>query len=264
MVWTIRGAFELPKDAESSSVVSTRIWMSSPKTSQSSASHADAGEVMICGWREKETPISFVDELGAHGGPGPNETSGFVILPPDAPRCPEDETPPKVLRDLAVTWLECRQRVTDRLPRPVQPDRNFLRVATYNVHGCVGLDGRLSPARIARVLLSLDADIVALQELDVGRSRSQAVDQAQIIADLLEMKMHFGAAIDVTGERYGNAILSRWPMELRRAELLSPGHGRSEPRGARLGHRDLGDEQVEIISTHLGLTQADRNQQLES
>ncbi|OAI53204.1 hypothetical protein AYO47_05325 [Planctomyces sp. SCGC AG-212-M04] len=138
-----------------------------------------------------------------------------------------------------------------------------MRVATYNVHSCIGLDGRLSPARIARVLLSLDADIVALQELDVGRSRSRTVDQAQIIADLLEMKMHFGAAIDVTGERYGNAILSRWPMKLRRAELLSPGAGRSEPRGAVWATVTMGEETIEVISTHLGLSQADRSRQLE-
>jgi endonuclease/exonuclease/phosphatase family metal-dependent hydrolase len=177
---------------------------------------------------------------------------------------PKAKLRPKVLRDLALTWLDRSNPALNLSAAGPRDDRSFVRVATYNVHGCVGLDGRLSPARIARVLLSLDADIVALQELDVGRSRSQAVDQAQTIADLLEMKMHFGAAIDVTGERYGNAILSRWPLTLRRAELLSPGRGRSEPRGAVWATVTVDDETIEVISTHLGLTQNDRNRQLET
>jgi endonuclease/exonuclease/phosphatase family metal-dependent hydrolase len=260
VAWTQKGSFKLPDEGETIFGASHPHLESVSRDFAKVCSHPDAGDLTICGWRENDKPISFVDELGAHGGPGPNETSGFVILPPDAPRLPQTKLRPKVLRDLALTWLERPSAPSTTTP---QPDRTFLRVATYNVHGCVGLDGRLSPARIARVLLSLDADIVALQELDVGRSRSQAVDQAQIIADLLEMKMHFGAAIDVTGEKYGNAILSRWPMELRKAELLSPGGGRHEPRGAVWATVTIGDESIDVLSTHLGLSQADRNRQLE-
>jgi len=255
---TAAGAFQLPEQAaEVFGADHPHLEMVAKDFAQLCA-HPDAGDLIIAGWRRGETSISFVDELGAHGGPGPNETSGFAILPPEIARTVRGTLRPKVLRDMALEWLE--------RPRPgaaiTSSNRPFLRVATYNVHGCIGLDGRLSPARIARVLLSLDADVIALQELDVGRSRSRSVDQAQIIADLLEMKMHFGAAIDVTGERYGNAILSRWPMTLKRAELLSPGRGSSEPRGAVWATVTLGDEPVEVISTHLGLTQADRLQQL--
>jgi endonuclease/exonuclease/phosphatase family metal-dependent hydrolase len=45
-----------------------------------------------------------------------------------------------------------------------------LRVATYNVHGCVGMDRQRSEARIAEVIAQLSVDIVALQELDLSRS----------------------------------------------------------------------------------------------
>jgi endonuclease/exonuclease/phosphatase family metal-dependent hydrolase len=43
----------------------------------------------------------------------------------------------------------------------------MLRVATYNIHRAVGADGRLQPERTARVVLSLDADLVALQEVEM-------------------------------------------------------------------------------------------------
>jgi endonuclease/exonuclease/phosphatase family metal-dependent hydrolase len=56
---------------------------------------------------------------------------------------------------------------------------------TYNVHGCVGTDGRLDVGRIAAVIGQSRPDIVALQELDVGRERSGRVDQAHAIAERL-------------------------------------------------------------------------------
>ena len=40
-----------------------------------------------------------------------------------------------------------------------------LRVATYNIHRCRGLDGRTNPARIAEVIRAIDADVIALQEV---------------------------------------------------------------------------------------------------
>ncbi len=258
VVWTPAGEFRLPDDA------ATLFGEQHPHLSmlaedfEKLARHRDAGDLVICGWRRGERPVSFVDEVGAHGGPGPEETSGFLVTPPDAPRVPTARLRPRVLRELALRWLEPGIRTQAASPRA----RSSVRVATYNVHGCVGLDGRLSPARIARVLASLDADIICLQELDVGRPRSRSLDQARTIADLLEMEMQFGAAIDHTGERYGNAILSRWPMTLRKAALLSEGDARREPRGAVWASVAVGDGQVDVISTHLGLTRSDRCRQL--
>ncbi|CAN5259585.1 hypothetical protein BH09PSE2_BH09PSE2_17080 [soil metagenome] len=59
---------------------------------------------------------------------------------------------------------------------------NSIRVMTYNVHGCVGGDRKLDVGRIAAVIAREEPDVVALQELDVGRARSQRVDQAAAIA----------------------------------------------------------------------------------
>jgi len=58
---------------------------------------------------------------------------------------------------------------------------------SYNGHSCRGMDGRTSPHRIARVIEMNDPDIVALQEIDVGRTRSRGHDQTQMIADAVGM-----------------------------------------------------------------------------
>src|SRR5436190_20565823 len=87
-----------------------------------------------------------------------------------------------------------------------------LRVATYNVHGCMGMDRQRSEARIAEVIAEMSVDIVALQELDLGRRRSAGADQTKIIAEQLGWYSHFHPAMRIDDEHYGNAILSRYQL----------------------------------------------------
>ena len=75
------------------------------------------------------------------------------------------------------------------------------RILTYNVHRCVGVDGRLSPERVAEVIAAADPDIVALQEVDVRRARTGGIDQAEVLARELGMQMHFHPALRVLEER---------------------------------------------------------------
>ena len=42
----------------------------------------------------------------------------------------------------------------------------MLRIASYNVHGCVGTDGKKDAARVADVIAELDCDTIGLQEVD--------------------------------------------------------------------------------------------------
>src|SRR3954467_5123391 len=108
------------------------------------------------------------------------------------------------------------------------------RILTYNVHRCVGKDKKLDVSRVADVIAQFDPDIVALQELDVGRARTNNVDQAHEIAERLEMACHFHAALQVAEERYGDAILTLYPERVVKKGPL-PGHPRIaalEPRGA--------------------------------
>lgn len=137
------------------------------------------------------------------------------------------------------------------------------RLVTYNVHSCIGMDGRCSPERIADVLAAMNPDIVALQELDVGKSRTGGADQAELVARQLSMKGHFHPAMRVEEEEYGDAILTSASSHLVRTGTL-PGRSGFEPRGAIRVRVDLGGIEVDVINTHLGLRHADRQLQVET
>jgi len=139
------------------------------------------------------------------------------------------------------------------------PPLRGLRVLTYNVHSCIGTDRQLDPHRIAEVIAKSRADIIALQELDVGRKRTGGIDQAQMIAALLKMKAHFHPALHVEEERYGDAILTAHPTRLMRAGPL-PSVG--ETRGAIWLEVAVQGHQLNIINTHLGLRNRDRVRQV--
>ena len=77
------------------------------------------------------------------------------------------------------------------------PYGRSIRILTYNVHSCIGTDRKIDPARIAAVIAGAQADIVALQEIDVRRHRTGGVDQARMIASLLKMEAHFNPALKI-------------------------------------------------------------------
>ena len=138
------------------------------------------------------------------------------------------------------------------------------RILTYNVHRCVGTDKKLDVQRIVDVIASFEPDIVALQELDVGRARTGGVDQAHQIAQGLKMAFHFHPAMRVEEELYGDAILTHYPERLVQAAPL-PSHNYIaallEPRGALWVAVDIEGTELQIITTHFGLVQAEKQNQ---
>jgi endonuclease/exonuclease/phosphatase family metal-dependent hydrolase len=140
------------------------------------------------------------------------------------------------------------------------------RIMTYNVHRCVGMDGKLDIARTAKVIAQCRPDVVALQELDVGRMRTGLVDQAHAIAELVGMRFHFHPAFRVEEESYGDAILSAAPMRLVKAGVL-PGSKAVrglEPRGALWVKIQLDGAELDVVNTHLGLVPHEQRAQAEA
>ena len=230
--------------------------------------HRDAGDFVLCGWAKGTQPCSFPIENGSHGGPGPEETGAFAMLPGDTPLAPmaRDFLRPEDLREAARQLLHRKAaKFTTARPAVGAKGRSF-RLMTYNVHSCIGMDGKLSPERIARVVAEYAPDVVALQELDVGRTRSGWIDQAQSIARYLEMEFHFHPALRIEEELYGDAVFSTLPMRLIRAgQLPEPAWlGPLEPRGALWVAVEVGRTEVQIINTHLGLLPGERRVQAEA
>lgn len=91
-----------------------------------------------------------------------------------------------------------------------QAARPTLRIATYNIHRCRGIDGRMRPERIADVLRAIDADIVALQEV-VGAG-PHGGGHAEELGAALGMGWVMAPARLLRGHLFGNAVLSRMPI----------------------------------------------------
>lgn len=122
---------------------------------------------------------------------------------------------------------------------------------TYNIHGCVGADGRYEPKRIAEVIQRLKPDVIGLQEVDVGQHRSGGLDQAQLLAELTQLSAHFTSARSAGGGHYGNAILTHHPYELRAEGILPVRRG--EVRAAQWLRLSLDQGYIDVVNTHLSL-----------
>jgi endonuclease/exonuclease/phosphatase family metal-dependent hydrolase len=143
----------------------------------------------------------------------------------------------------------------DPAPRPAR-----LRIATYNVHRCRGLDGRVRPGRIARVLREVGADVVALQEVLSVAAGSAALDQPRLLAEELGLEMHFGAVRGHWGGQYGNVVLSALPLgpgELYDLSVV----GREERGCLRVDVRLSGRSTLHVFNVHLGTSASERRQQ---
>ena len=229
--------------------------------------HPDAGDFVLLGWRDGTLPVTFANENGAHAGVTPDETNGFALLPVDAPLAQREHAylRPIDLRDAALRHLGRLERRRAAAPiRAVATPTHALRVMTYNVHSCLGMDGKLDVERIARVIARARPDVVALQELDVGRARTGAMDQAHLIARYLEMEFHFHPALHIEEERYGDAILTHLPQRLVKAGALPglAGKPQLEPRGALWVAIELDGTEIQVINTHLGLHPRERMAQV--
>jgi endonuclease/exonuclease/phosphatase family metal-dependent hydrolase len=127
-----------------------------------------------------------------------------------------------------------------------------LRVLTYNIHHGAGVDGKLDLERIAAVIRSASPDVVALQEVDQGTMRTNGVKQAEELSRLTDMQAVFGKNIDYEGGDYGNAVLTKLPMQSHENVALPTFDDDGEQRGLLIV--ELGTpsgEPIVFVSTHL-------------
>lgn len=138
-------------------------------------------------------------------------------------------------------------------------ERTSIRIATYNIHKCRGMDRRVRPERIAEVLRQLDADVIALQEVvSVSRSAPEE-DQAHFIAAQLGYDCRFGENRRLGSGKYGNATLSRLPIVGSENYDIS-WRGR-ERRGAFRCDVRLGAQVLHVFNVHMGTAFFERRHQ---
>jgi endonuclease/exonuclease/phosphatase family metal-dependent hydrolase len=134
-----------------------------------------------------------------------------------------------------------------------------VRVVTYNIHSCVGVDRRYDPSRISTVLREIDADIACLQEVEARRRSERHADQWAYLGVATGCRVVTGTGVCQPRLRFGNAILSRFPvLAARLIDLTVAGH---EPREAIDADLLIGERVLRVIATHFGLHAAERRQQ---
>lgn len=136
-----------------------------------------------------------------------------------------------------------------------------IRIASYNLHKCLGLDGKRDPGRILAVINALSADVVALQEVDRRMGARPAALPARLIEEMSDFHVaeHPRTGPDSLGW-HGQAVLVRRGARVLEAEALDlPG---LEPRGAlKVVVAHEGAAPFVLIAAHLGLRRADRRAQ---
>lgn len=127
----------------------------------------------------------------------------------------------------------------------------MIRLASYNVHKCVGMDRRRRPERVIAVLKSLGADVVALQEVDHRLGSRPAALPPGLIADHTDLSPLPYALGPQSLGWHGQTILVRRSLNvsaIRRLEL--PG---LEPRGAIMAEIETEAGPIRVVGAHLAL-----------
>jgi endonuclease/exonuclease/phosphatase family metal-dependent hydrolase len=135
-----------------------------------------------------------------------------------------------------------------------------IRAATYNVHKCRGIDRRIRPDRIVKVIRQLDADVIAIQEILNVNSDEPELGQARYLAEnLVGYQWCFGENRILRGGPYGNMTLSRHPIRF--CHNYDVTWKKRERRGCLRTDISAGPVPVHVFNVHLGTGFLERRQQ---
>jgi endonuclease/exonuclease/phosphatase family metal-dependent hydrolase len=152
------------------------------------------------------------------------------------------------------------RRLVEQVSRTEHAGRDLLRIASYNIHRCVGTDMRYNVERVARVIRELGCDTIGLQEVDSRPGLQSDSMQLEFLAGATGMTPLAGANIISDEFHYGNALLTtRKVSAVRRYDLTFKG---CEPRGALDVDLEAAGRKVRVIVTHLGLRPVERRYQV--
>jgi endonuclease/exonuclease/phosphatase family metal-dependent hydrolase len=283
-----RGLWKLPEDIQQVCGPHHRFAHEVQNDLMALTENPNAGDVIIGGWNPEQTPLTFVQERGAHGSIGIQETRGFALLPSILSARPRETSAGEryirgvdlhhAARQFLNTGKDAkdnRVRVLSRPERRLSADTNIdrshaadsvrLRVMTYNAHRCIGMDGKCRPQRIADIIALCGADVIALQEMDENRRRTGNQNQTALIASQLGMYHRFFPVWSSDDEKYGLSIIGRFPISVVRQAVLTDADRRTrrEARGAIWVSFTTDAGPVHFVNTHLGLTARERSRQLE-
>ncbi|HKR01670.1 MAG TPA: endonuclease/exonuclease/phosphatase family protein [Pyrinomonadaceae bacterium] len=138
-----------------------------------------------------------------------------------------------------------------------------MRIVTYNVHKCRGMDRRERPERIAEVLRETHADIIALQEVVCIEGAARERNQGRFLAEELGMHYHVGENRRLHGGAYGNVTLSRPALlDVCNYDLTWSGRERRGCLRADVLVNSGGEERLlHVFNIHLGTAFIERRHQ---
>ncbi len=131
-----------------------------------------------------------------------------------------------------------------------------LKLLSYNIHSCFGVDGKYNPSRVASIIQNSGADLVALQEIDSSLEVRDGLNQLQYLAYRTGLTPLMGPTLKRGYGSYGNALLSRFPFSAVREINLT--YRKFEPRGLLQAKMHIGDKVVSVFNTHFGLKHWER------
>ena len=151
------------------------------------------------------------------------------------------------------------EELTD-IKTPACTGPHLFSVLSYNIHQCVGLDGRRDPARIAQIIKESGTDVIGLQEVHSESGGSSESHQIDYLTEATGFQAVAGPTLVRDNSRYGNVLLtSRKILSIHWVDLSFRSR---EPRGAIDVDLDIQGEAVRVIVTHLGLRPGERRFQV--